>query len=109
MQLAGVPSAHPLYSVTFDMTNPQRLAIASWAYGVLTSEDGGATWTDRNAGLPEPQRVWRVGVDPDAGRLYASVVAETLFVSDDFGRTWTRDALVGSLVNNFVIVPAAAR
>ena len=103
-QIEGVPSAHSLYNVTFDMTNLDRLAIGSWGLGVLTSEDGGKTWQDRNAGLPEPQRVWRVGVDP-SGRLYASVHKQTLFYSDNFGRTWQPDTLKGSLVNYFVTMP----
>jgi len=106
-RLAGVPTERALYNITFDVTNPSRLAIGSWAHGVLTTEDGGATWTSRNAGLPENPRVWRVGIDPE-GRLYASVFQETLFHSDDFGRTWQPNDLVGSLVNYFVTVPKAA-
>ncbi|MGH8019910.1 MAG: WD40/YVTN/BNR-like repeat-containing protein [Opitutaceae bacterium] len=108
-RLDDVPSEHALYNITFDPTDAKRCAIASWTYGVLTSEDGGKTWTDRNAGLPDPHRAWRVGVDPNSGRLYASIVGETLFHSDDFGRTWERDALEGSAVNRFVIVPKMDR
>lgn len=107
-RIEGVPSDRALYNITFDVTNPQRFAVGSWAYGVLTSEDGGETWSDRNAGLPENPRVWRVGVDP-SGRLYASVFKETLFYSDDFGRTWHPDELAGSLVNYFVMLPKVTR
>lgn len=107
-KIAGVPSEHALYNITFDPTDAQRLAIASWGLGVLTSEDGGRTWQDRNAGLPEPQRVWRVGVDPD-GRLFASVHKQTLYYSDDFGRTWQPDSLRGSLVNYFLTLPKAVQ
>ena len=106
-RFAGVPTERALYNVTFDVTNPDRLAIGSWAHGVLATEDGGKTWTSRNAGLPENPRVWRVGVDP-AGRLYASVFQETLFHSDDFGRTWHPNDLAGSLVNYFFTLPKAA-
>lgn len=106
-KIAAVPSTHPLYNVTFDVTTAKRLALGSWALGVLTSEDGGRTWTDRNAGLPAAHHVWRVGVDPE-GRLYASVAGETLFVSADFGRTWKPDALAGSQVNKFLLLPRAA-
>jgi photosystem II stability/assembly factor-like uncharacterized protein len=105
-RIENVPTDHSLYNVTFDMTDPDRLAIGSWGLGVLTSEDGGKTWQDRNTGLPKPQRVWRVGVDPD-GRLYASVHKQTLYYSDDFGRTWQPDTLRGSLVNYFVLLPQA--
>lgn len=102
--VAAAPAAHPLYNVTFDVTQPQRLALGGWSVGVHTSEDGGRTWTPRNAGLPPGHPVWRVGIDP-AGRLYASVHGETLFVSADFGRTWQPDTLAGSQVNKFVLVP----
>jgi len=46
------------------------------------------------------------GVNPNTGRLYASVFQETLYHSDDFGRTWQMDTLAdGSLINRFVSVP----
>ncbi|BET65625.1 hypothetical protein ASA1KI_05430 [Opitutales bacterium ASA1] len=93
------------YNVTFDPTDSRRIAAAGWWHGAWTSEDGGNTWSARNTGLPAPHRVWRVGVDPNRGRLYASVFKETLYHSDDFGRTWTADALAGSLVAAFVSVP----
>jgi photosystem II stability/assembly factor-like uncharacterized protein len=104
-QIGGLPSAEAIYNVTFDATDADRLAIASWAYGVWTSEDGGTTWTERNAGLPAAARAWRVGVDPNSGRLYASIFQETLYYSDDFGRSWEPDALEGSLVNAFLATP----
>jgi len=107
-QLPGVPLTHPLYNVTFDITDPKRLAIGSWGLGALTSEDGGQTWTDRNDGLPDPHRVCRVGVDP-MGRLYASVVGATLFVSADFGRTWKPDSLAGFVVNKFLLQPKGVK
>ncbi|MCF7761907.1 MAG: hypothetical protein K9M98_15505, partial [Cephaloticoccus sp.] len=103
-RMAGVPATHALYNITFDATNPQRIAIASWGLGVLTTEDGGKTWQDRNTGLPDLHQVWRVGVDP-RGRLYVSVFKETLFHSDDFGRTWQPDSLKASSVNYFLTLP----
>ena len=54
-------------------------------------------------------RVMRVGVDPNTGRLYASVFKETLYFSDDFGRSWLPDALEGSVVKKFIIVPRVDR
>ncbi|MFZ9681629.1 MAG: VPS10 domain-containing protein [Cephaloticoccus sp.] len=108
-QVEGLPSEHALYNVAFDPTNPQRIAVGSWTYGVHTSEDGGATWGLRNAGLPENPSAWRVGVNPNNGRLYASIFRATLFYSDDFGRTWHPDVLEGSLVNRFFAVPRVNR
>jgi len=106
--IAGVPADQALYNAAFDRTNPQRLAIASWVHGVLVSEDGGRTWTARNPGLPD-QHVFKVGIDPDNGRLYASLHQNFISVSDDFGRTWRNAGLEGSTVYNFVFVPKAAK
>ena len=107
-QFPTVPTDQALYNIAMDPTHPQRLVIGSWGHGVLTTEDGGKTWQSRNLGLPAPAQVWRVGIEPASGRLLASVVGQTLFASDDFGRTWTREALDGSRVNAFITVPAAS-
>lgn len=104
-KLDGVPSEEALYNVAFDGTNPQRFAVSSWTYGVYTTEDGGRSWIARNAGLPDEHCVFRVGIDPDGGRLYAAVYRDAIFASDDFGRTWTNAGLEGSTVYNFVFVP----
>jgi photosystem II stability/assembly factor-like uncharacterized protein len=101
----GVPSDKALYNVAWDARDPRRLAIAGWAFGLLVSEDGGQTWTLRNAGLPEPARVWRTAIDPDDGRLYASLDQKALYVSDDFGRTWKIGGLPGSRILSFCFVP----
>lgn len=108
-KFAGVPTADAHYNVVFDGQDPRRFAIGGWTYGVLTTEDGGESWTARNDGLPEGHCVFRVGLDPDSGRLYASVYRDALFVSDDFGRTWRKDGLEGSQVHNFIFVPRAAK
>jgi len=108
-KIAGVPDDQALYNAAFDATNPQRLAIASWVHGVLVSEDGGRTWTARNAGLPGQQHIFKIGIDPDNGRLYASLYQGFIHVSDDFGRTWRSAGLEGSTVYNFVFVPQAAK
>lgn len=108
-RLAGVPSAEALYNVAFDATRLGYFAVSSWSYGVYTTEDGGATWTERNAGLPDEHCVFRVGIDPDNGRLHAAVYRDAIYVSDDFGRTWRKDGLEGSTVYNFVFLPRLQR
>lgn len=117
----GVPTQKTIYNVAFDPTNAKRIALGSWTYGVLVSEDGGATWSERNAGLPGAREgwregidpgahsVWRVGIDPDTARLYASVTEEALYTSDDFGRTWKKAGLEGSVISRFVWIPRAAK
>lgn len=105
VQLPGVPSERALYNVAFDPTHRERIAIAGWTYGLWATEDDGRTWSERNAGLPELHRVWRTAVDPDNGRLYASVFEKALYESDDFGRTWRVEGLEGSIIRSFIFVP----
>ena len=105
----GLPSTDAWYNASFDETNPRRMAVGSWTYGVMVTEDGGETWTERNVGLPAEHCVFRVGIDPDNGRLYAGVYRDAVFTSDDFGRTWRKDGLEGSLVYNFIFVPKPAK
>jgi photosystem II stability/assembly factor-like uncharacterized protein len=94
-----------LYSVSFDPTNPHRIAIAGWGPGVAVSDDSGQTWQERNQGLPRPD-VWSVIFDPShPGRLYASVQEEALYVSDDAGVTWKRDGLEGSVARSLKFIP----
>jgi len=108
-RLPGVPSAEALYNVAFDAKRAGHFAVSSWTYGVYTTEDGGANWTERNAGLPEGHCVFRVGIDPDNSRLHAAVYRDAIYVSDDFGRTWRKDGLDGATVYNFVFLPRAQR
>lgn len=108
-RVAGLETERSWYSITFDPTNPQRLATGGWAYGLRTSEDGGETWVDRSAGLADPNHVFKVSVDPDNGRLYANLFRNGLFVSDDFGRTWRRDGLEGASIYTFAYRSKAAK
>lgn len=102
-------SRRTLYSVSLDPHESSRVAVCGWSHGVMVSEDGGSTWTDRSAGLPS-SRVWRVGFDPDReGRLWASVHEEAVFVSDDLGVTWRRSGLEGTIIRDFVFAPEAPR
>ena len=57
------------------------------------------------ADLPDAHRVWRVAVDPDTSRLYASLFEGALYKSDDFGRTWQVAGLEGSIVRSFTFIP----
>ena len=109
-KISTLPSAEAIYNLAFDATNARRMAISSWMYGVFTTEDGGETWVERNAGLPAEHQAFRVGIDPDNGRLFAGIYRDSLQTSDDFGRTWRNVAgLEGSTVYNFVFVPKAAK
>ena len=39
------------------------------------------------------------------GRIYAGVHEEAIYVSQDYGKTWTRDGLPGSRVFRMKFVP----
>lgn len=109
-KIDGVPSDKALYNVAFDARDAKRFAIGSWSHGLLLSEDGGATWTVRNAGLPEPTRVWRTAIDPDSGEIYAAIFGQGLYVSGDSGRTWrTVAGMQGASIQTFTFVPKPSR
>lgn len=103
--VSALPSGTALHSISFDPTHPGRMAIGGWNCGVRVSEDGGATWLQRNEGLPSPHRVMQVGINPNTGRLHASLFRETPYSSDDFGRTWRPDGPAGAQISKFVILP----
>lgn len=98
-----------LYTVGFDPVDARRIAVAGWGFGVAVSEDGGATWSFRNNGLPSTD-VWSAAFDPShPARLWASVHEEAIYRSDDAGRTWIREGLEGSTVFRMLFVPGAGR
>lgn len=103
--LQGVPTDKALYNVAFAARDPLRMAIASWSHGILVSDDGGKTWTPRNAGLPASGHVWRTAIDPDSRFLYVAIFGQGLYASSDFGRTWRAAGMEGASVQTFTFVP----
>jgi hypothetical protein len=102
--IAGVPKAHTLHNCDFDRSDARRIVIGGWGCGVLTSEDGGNTWSDRSAGLPG-REINRVSTDPDIpSRIYAAPHLAPLHVSDDFGRTWRSIAFEKAIVYDIVFL-----
>lgn len=103
--VTGLPSGHTLYNCDFDAHDARRWVVCGWEIGVQLSEDGGVTWSPRNTGLPNTQ-MWRVAFDPDLpGRLYSAPHLESVYLSDDLGRTWRRGWLDGGLIWNFTFLP----
>jgi hypothetical protein len=83
------------------------MAVGGWNTGVRVSADGGATWTDRSAGLPV-NHVFVLAFDPDSpGRLWASTFEEGTYYSDDLGRTWREGGLYGAYGSDFIFISAA--
>jgi hypothetical protein len=69
-------------------------------HGVLLSDDGGATWSQRSIGLPrrnvypfdqvgEYQTITALASAPGATAALIAATADRLFVSDDAGSNWT--------------------
>ena len=72
----------------------------SRTYGLLVSQDGGATWAERNEGLPR-RHVWpfkgdrvrfltALGVDPLRASRLVVTTADEILLSEDSGLTWRR-------------------
>jgi photosystem II stability/assembly factor-like uncharacterized protein len=69
--------------------------------GVWRSADGGNTWAQHTAGLPNNFRLNALALDPKrSGTLYVGASGEGVFKSTDAGKTWvaTGDALRRELV-----------
>jgi hypothetical protein len=50
--------------------------------------------------------VWSVAFDPaHAGRIYASVHEDAIYVSPDNGLTWRKDGLAGSSIFRMKFIP----
>jgi hypothetical protein len=100
------PDAGTLHNAAFDPADPNRVAVCGWALGVAVSTDRGVTWRRQSPG--ESPHVWRVRFDPDrAGRLWAGVHEDALYVSEDAGNSWKSAGLEGTIVYDLAFVPSA--
>lgn len=106
-RVPGVPVKHTLHACDYDEAKTPRLVVCGWGAGVLLSEDGGETWSDRTAGLPN-REIWTAAFDPDVpGRIYAAPHLAPLHVSDDLGRTWRPLAFEKAIIYDLVFLPRA--
>ena len=77
----------PVYTVVNDPANANGFLAAGDGF-LARSEDGGLTWQDIVTDLPS-QSLRSLAVDPsDASVIYAYLVSDGLYRSDDAGRTW---------------------
>lgn len=85
-----------LTALAADPSNPQTLYLGTFPLGVYRSTDGGASWSDLNAGLP-PNLLVRGGpvndiaIDPNnPQRIFFIANNVGIFRSDDGGDVWQR-------------------
>jgi photosystem II stability/assembly factor-like uncharacterized protein len=77
------PDAHQIlagtgvWRVVTSPARPAAIYAASQEHGILLSEDGGGTWSNRNAGLSLPCSVTDVELDQGGKARYASVRASS--------------------------------
>jgi hypothetical protein len=72
-----------------DPNNADVVYVGTWGAGVRVSRDGGATWEDSSAGLPEQSGVWSLSFDPrNPKRMLAAVFWYGAFESLDAGASW---------------------
>ena len=75
--------------IQLDPNDPQRVLASIEAGGVMCSEDGGATWWDRQPDTPRDAH--GLAMHPLApGRVYAACGDAAYAESADGGRTWRR-------------------
>ncbi len=90
-----------LHSIVVDPQSPDRLWVAISAVGVFRSEDGGATWSLCNQGLPNVapefikgedmgRCVHRLELDPSAPNALVLQFHFGVYRSTDGGDSWTK-------------------
>ena len=76
---------------------------------IYTSADGGSSWQEVDAGLPNATEIVSLAVAPDGRTLYAGTSAG-VYVSDDGGQRWRNDnggdlILSGDQIRSVVVSP----
>jgi photosystem II stability/assembly factor-like uncharacterized protein len=85
-QIEDLGGADPMGWV-IDPQDPQKMYVGGHP-GFFRSEDGGESWSMDNSGLPATD-VHGLGLDPsNPDTLYAYIVDEGLYSSDDAGGSW---------------------
>ncbi len=97
LKVSGLPTGVAVNGITVDPNNPNLAYVMFGGIGlshVWKTSDGGNTWTNISAGLPDVP-AFSMAIDPTAvpgaaqGRLYLGTQVG-VFVSNDRGQTWAQ-------------------
>lgn len=110
-RLSGIPPVHPgsgpsVGALLADPRNPNRI----WAgarRGLLSTTNGGATWTNRFQADPFDAPVTGIAIDPVNGQIFVSISRRGVYTSTNEGRRWTKVSrnLNASSYHDLVIDP----
>ena len=88
----------------FHPHDDEILTLSGWGFGVQVSKDEGKNWR-KVKGLAH-DNVWSHAMDPDyRNRLYACLYQDTVYVSDNLGRSWKPFLFPGATIWDFLFVP----
>lgn len=97
-------SGKAFHFAAFHPHKPTVLTLSGWGFGVRISGDRGNTWTQAT-GLAH-DKVWSHAMDPDfPDRLYACLYRDTVYVSDDLGKSWEPFLFAGATIWEYLFVP----
>lgn len=85
-------SPNRVSELAIDPADPNRIIITTEGYGIARSTDGGETWTTVNQGLGDVTQFVGIAIAPGgSGAVYAGSVNNGIFISNDYGDTWSGD------------------
>jgi len=88
---AVLDSPHRASELAIDPNNADRLIVTTEGNGIARSTDGGQSWSPINEGLGDVTQFVSVAIAPDgSGTVYAGSVNSGIFISNDFGDTWSQ-------------------
>jgi photosystem II stability/assembly factor-like uncharacterized protein len=74
-------------AIAADPSDTEHAFIASQS-GVKVTNDGGATWSNANDGLPA--KIYALAISPVTSDVAYAASSDAVFETTDNGRRWTR-------------------